>query len=134
MRQAAKSALKRPPVQFIPAQIEAVGMGFGGYVRKSRLTIHACAVLRDHVHLVLTPHRIEPHRLVIQLKGAATEELCSRRIHPFDGEEKAFARGEWVVYLDTPDDMHRAIRYVEQNPEKEGLPRQIWPFVTPFDR
>jgi REP element-mobilizing transposase RayT len=132
-RQAAKTALKRSPVLFTPTQIEAVGTGLGEYARRTRLKIHACAVLRDHVHLVVAVHRLEPSQLVIQLKGAATEELRRLEIHPFDGEEKAFARGEWVVYLDTPRDMHRAIRYVEDNPEKEGLPHQHWPFVTPYE-
>lgn len=131
-RLAAKAALKRPPVKFTMLQIEAVAAGFGEYARKSGLVIHSCAVLPDHVHLVIAAHRLDPHQLVIQLKGAATTALCDRGIHPFGKQAKAFARGEWVVFLDTFDDVHRAIRYVELNPEKEGLPRQHWPFVTPF--
>jgi REP element-mobilizing transposase RayT len=132
-RLAAKTALKRPPVQFSQLQIEAVGSGFGEYTSRSGLVIHACAVLPDHVHLVVAMHRLDPSKIAAQLKGAASAELNRRRLHPFEGNEKAFARGEWVVYLDTPDDMHRAIHYVENNPEKEGLPRQFWPFVTPFE-
>jgi hypothetical protein len=30
--------------------------------------------------------------------------------------------------------VRRAILYVEDNPLKEGKPRQRWSFVTPFDR
>jgi REP element-mobilizing transposase RayT len=131
-RFAAKSALKRAPVQFSPLQIDAVGSGFGEYARRSGLVIHACAVLPDHVHLVVAVHRLDPSKIAAQLKGAASAELNRSSLHPFEGKEKAFARGEWVVYLDTIDDMHRAIRYVENNPEKEGLPRQSWPFITPF--
>jgi REP element-mobilizing transposase RayT len=117
LRLAAKTALKRPAVKFTMPQIEAVALGFGDYARKSRLIIHACAVLRDHVHLVIAVQHLDPHKLVIQLKGAATSKLTNRQIHPFAGEAKAFARGEWVVFLDTPSDVHRAIRYVEPNPE-----------------
>ena len=131
-RLAAKAALKRPAVQFTAPQMAAVAAGFGDYARKSGLVIYACAVLADHVHLVVAVHRLDPHQLAIQLKGAATTELCEREIHPFDGAAKAFARGEWVVFLDTFDDVHRAIRYVELNPEKDGLPRQHWPFIVPF--
>ena len=131
-RLAAKAALKRPAVQFTMPQIEAIAAGFAAYAERSRLTIYACAVLRDHVHLVTACHSLDPHQLAIQLKGAATTELSIRDIHPFAGEAKAFARGEWVVFLDTPTDVHRAIRYVEQNPEKEGLPPQPWPFITAF--
>jgi hypothetical protein len=39
----------------------------------------------------------------------------------------------WTVYLDTEDDMQRAINYVEQNPQKEGKPLQRWSFVLPYE-
>jgi len=35
------------------------------------------------------------------------------------------------VFLDTPEDVARAIAYVESNPEKEGKARQRWSFVAP---
>jgi hypothetical protein len=75
-------------------------------------------------------------QLVIRLKGAATNRLVEEGIHPFqhlkpaDGPPpKCFAQGEWKVFLD-PDDVERAIRYVEENPAKDGLRRQRWAFVT----
>jgi len=77
-------------------------------------------------------------RLVIQLKGAATKSLKEQGLHPFGGmidtrgrTPKCFARREWKVYLDPPD-VPRAIRYVENNPEKENKPRQRWSFVVPY--
>jgi hypothetical protein len=38
------------------------------------------------------------------------------------------------VFLYTSDDVLGRIDYVEQNPEKEGLPRQSWSFVTTYPR
>jgi REP-associated tyrosine transposase len=89
----------------------------------------------DHVHLVLERHRMDVERLVIQLKGAATRRLAVEGLHPFtreDGNAKCFARGQWKVFLDSDEDVLRAIRYVEQNPEKERLTAQRWEFVTPY--
>jgi hypothetical protein len=37
----------------------------------------------------------------------------------------------WKVFLDEPD-VSRAIRYVENNPLKEGLRPQAWSFVTAY--
>jgi hypothetical protein len=37
----------------------------------------------------------------------------------------------WKVYLDSNEDIERAIRYVEANPIKEGLKKQVWSFVAP---
>src|SRR5438067_1921851 len=52
-RLAAKKALKYPPVVFTGVQARAVAVGFRNYVEKAGLRIWACAILPDHVHLVL---------------------------------------------------------------------------------
>jgi hypothetical protein len=64
--------------------------------------------------------------------------LVDEAIHPlakFQGTKrrppKAYARGQWKVFLDTNVDVERAIRYVEGNPLCEHLPRQHWWFVRP---
>ena len=135
-RLAAKSALKLPAVHFSPQQIEAVASGFAEYSQRSKLVVWACAVLPDHVHLVLGRHRLDVEPLVIQLKGAATRELVASGLHPFAAAgrpAKCFARGEWKVFLGSVDDVRRAIRYVEANPGKEGLARQRWGFVEEYE-
>jgi len=140
MRQAAKQHLKHPAVQFTGLQAQAVGQGFANYVRSSGLQIWACAILPDHVHLVVGRFRLKIEKVVIQLKGEATQELVNRNLHPFGDKQlpntrppKCFARGQWAPFLDSNEDVERAIQYVEQNPRKEGKPRQIWKFVTPFN-
>jgi hypothetical protein len=40
-------------------------------------------------------------------------------------------RHGWKVFLDTNEDIDRAIRYVQQNPIKQGMPPQTWNFVAP---
>lgn len=135
VRLAAKQALKRRAVQFTGVQAWAVGAGFADYARRSGVAIWACAVLPDHVHLVLGRHRLKVEQLVIQLKSAATRRLLAEGLHPFqqaDRSAKCFARGQWKVYLDEDQDIRRAIRYVERNPLKEGKPVQRWGFITPY--
>jgi len=141
LRLTAKQSLKRPAVKFNGTQARAVGRGFADYAEQSELAILACAILPDHVHLVLSRHRLLVEKLVIQLKGAATRRLVSEGMHPFQRLTEpggrpppCFARGQWKVYLDENEDVSRAIRYVDQNPVKEGLPPQHWSFVTPYHR
>ncbi len=135
-RLAAKRALKHTPIEFTGLQARAVARGFAHYAERSRLPIWACAILPDHVHLVIGRSHLTAERLVIQLKGDATVRLVEENIHPFGHlkrnagrSPKCFARGQWKVYLD-PDDVPRAIRYVQKNPEKEGKKPQRWWFVT----
>jgi REP element-mobilizing transposase RayT len=138
-RLAAKGALKRLPVVFDGLQARAVGRGFQAYVEAAELTVWACSILPDHVHMVLARHEYNVEKLVIQLKGRATEQLLNEKRHPFQPAEpyekvtKCWGRGLWKVFLDTGEAIRRAIEYVEQNPVKEGKPLQKWPFVEPFD-
>ena len=129
-RMAAKAALSRPPVKFNGTQARAVGRGFADYIAKSGLPVWACSIMPEHVHLVTGPFRLSAENVVIQLKGAATKQLLSEMIHPFNGDEKCWTRGEWKVFLFNDEDILRAIRYVEQNPVKDGKRAQTWPFVT----
>ncbi|WP_020472936.1 transposase [Zavarzinella formosa] len=137
-RLAAKRSLQRPPVHFTGVQAQAIGQGVAAYVKSSGLMVWGCAILPDHVHLVVEAHHIKIEQIVIQLKGRATTALIDAGIHPFAGTAdkarppKCFARGEWAPFLETPEDVERAIQYVEDNPVKEGKPRQHWSFVKPF--
>ncbi|NOG55010.1 MAG: hypothetical protein HND57_11935 [Planctomycetes bacterium] len=136
MRIRTKLSLKYPPVRLTHKQRLAVAGGFGQYFRERGLRAWACAIVPDHIHLVLESGSYDPKRLVVQLKGGATRALKQQGIHPLKqyADEhgtvpKCFAKGQWVVYLD-PDDVGPAIRYVNNNPVKEGLPSQVWPFIA----
>jgi REP element-mobilizing transposase RayT len=93
----------------------------------------------DHVHLVTGRFRLSVEQTVVQLKAVATRRLIEEGFHPFadlavPGERppKCWCRGEWSAFLSDPADIARCIRYVENNPVKDGLPRQTWSFVTPY--
>lgn len=138
LRLAAKKALRRPAVEFSGLQARAVATGFARYFKRANLPVWACAILPDHLHLVIGRPKMDVEQLVIQLKGAATESLIEQELHPFghikdkNGRTpKCFARGEWKVYLD-PEDVWRAIRYVHDNPVKEGKKQQRWSFVCAY--
>ncbi len=137
-RLAAKKALRYPPVQFTGVQARAVGRGFAEYFAGTNIDVWACAIMPDHVHLVTGRLHIKVEQLAVQLKGAATRCLIEDRLHPFqqiktkkNRPPPCFARGKWKVFLDL-EHILRAIPYVEQNPLKEGKPRQNWSFLTKY--
>ena len=57
-RLAAKEALQYPPVKFTGVQARAVGRGLSEYAAKAHLAIWACAIVPDHVHMVVARHRL----------------------------------------------------------------------------
>jgi REP element-mobilizing transposase RayT len=138
-RQEAREAIKYPRVQFTGIQARAVGQGFAKGVAKSGFTIWACSILPEHVHLVIARHTYKVEQIVNLLKGEATKRLKKDNLHPLaehaesDGAMPSpWAHREWKVYLDSEEAIENAIRYVEENPQREGKPRQHWSFVTPF--
>lgn len=139
LRLAAKSALKRPPVVFNGIQARSIARGFADAVTRHGLTIHACSIMPEHVHMVIARHCLKVEAIANLLKGAATRKIAEDGLHPFAGlptksgrPPKMWTRGEWKVFLDTPQDIVRAIRYVEDNPRREGKKPQAWKFVVPY--
>ena len=45
---------------------------------------------------------------------------------------KCWQRGEWKVFLFDEAAVRREVKYVEDNPLKEGKRVQQWPFVTAY--
>jgi REP element-mobilizing transposase RayT len=139
LRRAQKSALRYDPVRFTPEQMQAVARGVARAVAESAYVVYACSILPEHVHMVVERHRNPAERMIGHFKARATQQLIEEGLHPFrdqplpDGSlPPAWARRGWKVYLDSTADILRAIPYVEDNPTKQGLPRQHHPFVTPY--
>ncbi|MCG8450196.1 MAG: transposase [Pirellulales bacterium] len=134
-----KAELKFPPVTLTGKQAQAVGRGIVTICPKINLTVHALAVLPDHVHLVVQSHHFKSDELIACLQRAATRELNLAGLHPMQEFRRTngklptpWTKRGWSVFLNTLKDMQRAIRYVEQNPVRAGLPRQRWSCVKPF--
>jgi REP element-mobilizing transposase RayT len=139
LRQKAKEALNGPPVLFTGIQARAIRRGFAQAIQDGGFVLHACSVLPDHVHVVIARHARDARDNITHLKSAATRQLRSERLHPFDKTgspddklRSPWARRGWIVYLNSPKDVNRAIKYVIDNPSKENKPRQDWPFVAPY--
>lgn len=139
LRLKTKEHLKYPAVVFNEVQIQSIALGFAEMVEKSKYQIHACAIMPDHVHLVLGRFRYDAEMMAKLLKAQASHRMIVDECHPMaawpkpDGSmPKPWAEGCWKVFLNTAEDVWRAIRYVENNPIKDGLSAQVWPFVVPF--
>jgi REP element-mobilizing transposase RayT len=138
-REAARKALKYPPVSIDGRQALAIARGFAEKSRKSNYTIWACSILPEHTHLVIARHTYGIEQIANLLQGAATSRMMEEGRHPLaeyaePGKRppRMWASREWKVYLDSEEAIEEAIQYVVDNPEKEGKPRQDWWFVTPF--
>lgn len=130
LRNAAKAALKYPPVAFNGRQARAVARGFSDVCNTNKYQVHACVLMPDHTHLVIARHPIHSiEQIARRLKAKGTQHLNQEELG-FD--RTPWAKGQWKVFLNTHRDVRRAVRYVERNPVKAGLKPQTWRFVTPY--
>jgi REP element-mobilizing transposase RayT len=139
LRREVKKSLKYPPVVFNGLQARAVARGFADFVQNNGLIVRACSILPEHVHIVVERYRYKAEQIANLLKGAASRKLREEAIHPLmkyptrSGRlPKCWARRQWAVLLNGEAELISAIRYVEDNPVKEGKKQQHWRFVTPM--
>jgi REP element-mobilizing transposase RayT len=126
----AKTALQYPPVSVTGRQALAISEGFAAAVGEGSYRVYACAILPEHVHLVIGAgsHRIRA--VVGHFRSRATHVLRQQQL--WNDDRPLWGAHGWNVYRESVAAVERAIRYVNENPRKEGKKRQHWSFVVPF--
>jgi len=139
-RRAAKKLLEYPPVRFTGRQALAIAEGFRQAIREGDYIIHACCILPTHVHLAIGPHERKYHMIALHLKNRATSVLRQRGLDPMqaltppgEAPPSPWAKGLWKVYIRDAEHLRAVIRYVEENPLREGKKIQRWSFVSPLN-
>lgn len=129
--QEADELLEHPRIRFTAEMISVIAEAFGNAVQKRYYTCYACAILPDHCHLVIRAHRDDAETMIAELQKGSRLLLYERALLP--ESHPVWIDGGWKVFLGTLEAIRGRIRYVENNPLKEGLPAQHWPFVTRYD-
>jgi REP element-mobilizing transposase RayT len=128
----AADLLKHPLLRFDDLDQQLIAQAFAEIIDRQRYTCYACAIMPDHVHLVIRKHKDSAECMADKLK----EESRNRLIK---ADRRAPTHAVWIVghgwkvFLDHPDEVRHTIRYVEHNPLKIGLPSQSWAFITLYD-
>ena len=137
-RDAAKRALKYPPVCFDGHQALSISKGFATAIGEHGYRLFACSILPEHVHVVVARCDRPIERVVTHLKAKATRQLTLDGCHPLasftgrrGGARTPWAENCWKCFLNDEREIARAVRYVEDNPGKEGKRPQRWSFVVP---
>src|SRR5207302_1520899 len=123
--------LKHPLLTFSSDDMILIGSTCGRVIQDRGYTCYACAIMPDHVHLLIRRHRDRAEEMLASFQTASREALIAagRRqpTHPVWGGPG------WKVFLNTPEDIERVVAYIRQNPVKVGQAEQQWGFVKPYD-
>jgi REP element-mobilizing transposase RayT len=138
LRFRAKRALKYAPVALTGRQALIVAEAFRDISKERGYEFAALSILPKHIHAVLMRHERDVEHIIGHLKFAATRRLIECDLHPFQSLQTEssqvptmWTKRAWKVFLDSQEDIDRAIGYVIENPIKEGKPAQKWSFIKP---
>jgi len=127
----APSVLKHALLTFSSRQRDIIAASLAETIAARKYTCYACAVMPDHLHVLIRKHRDTAEQMIANLQQASRDALRSRGSHPPD--HPVWRGGGWKVFQDRPDDIRRTIAYIRANPTKMRMPSQQWPFVQPYN-
>ncbi len=127
----AASRLEHELVEFGEDERACIAAAFAGAIDQFKYTCYACAIMPDHVHLVVRKHKHLAEEMIANLQIVSRVRLRGEQFRAFD--HPVWGGPGWKVFLDHPDDIRRTIGYVVDNPVKIGLPVQTHPFVKLYD-
>jgi REP element-mobilizing transposase RayT len=127
----AEDLLKHPLLTFSDDDIALLGDTFGQVIRTNGYTCYECAIMPEHVHMLIRRHRDKAEQMIENLQEESRGQIirAGRRAptHPVWGGPG------WKVFLNTRRDFERVVRYIRDNPVKAGRAQQHWDFVTEYD-
>jgi REP element-mobilizing transposase RayT len=127
----AQPLLQYPVIRFDDGQRNEITKCFSETIRIHQYTCYACAILPDHVHLVIRKHKHDAETMIENFQDESRLRIIECRT--VSNQHPVWTNGGWKVFFDAPEEVRQRIGYVENNPLKEGLPRQRWSFVVPYD-
>ncbi len=129
---AAKDWLRHELLTFDTACVPAISQAFAAAIAAEKYTCYACAIMPDHVHMLIRKHKHSAEQMIANLQDASRLRLREARLRAMD--HPVWGGPGWKVFLDHPDAVSRTVRYVEDNPRKAKLSDQRWSFVMAYDR
>jgi REP element-mobilizing transposase RayT len=130
--QQAEGILKYPLLTLDASARDEIAYAFGQVIEDQRYTCYACAIMPDHVHILIRKHKHQAEEMMAALKEISRARLCATGHRPSDHPTWTSVGG-WKVFLDHPEEVRRTIKYIENNPLPLGLAAQRWSFVKVYD-
>src|SRR5947208_14917502 len=121
--------LNLPLIWFHEEMRDAVACAFAKVIRERGYTVWACAILKNHAHLVSRTHKSDRSEDMWRHFAEASAQAL-RQSPQIARDHPIWSARPYKVFLKSRPPVATRIGYVQDNPEDAGLPRQEWDFVT----
>ena len=129
--QEAKLKLKHEIIPFTEEEVLLIADSFASTIKRRGYTCYGCAIMSDHVHMLIRKHRDQAEAMIGFLQDDSRLRLIDEKNRPSD--HPVWGGPGWQVYLDSREAMERIVRYIQANPGKSRLADQHWDFVQEYD-
>jgi REP element-mobilizing transposase RayT len=127
----ARAQLKCELLELTPQDVLVVAESFAATIAENRYTCYACAIMPDHIHLLIRKHKHDAETMIANFQSSSRLRLRASGLR--SGEHPVWGGPGWKVFLDHPEEIRRTIKYIEDNPIKMRQPYQKHPFVIPYN-
>jgi REP element-mobilizing transposase RayT len=127
----AKGKLQFNLLEMTAPEVKLIADAFQDVIWQEEYMCYACALMPDHVHILIRKHKHAAEDMIANLQFESRFRLRDFGLRTAD--HPVWGGPGWKVFLDSPEDIRRTIRYIEDNPLKMGLPAQKWGFVKAYD-
>jgi len=128
----AEPLLDHPVIWFDDAMRQVISDAVAAEAKRRGYALFAWCVCSNHAHGVVRAHRDHADVIWQHLASASRDALRRAGLVPRD--HPVWSHRPYKVFCYTDEDVSTRVGYVEDNPEKEGLPRQFWSFVKVYPR
>ena len=104
---AAAPRLQYPVIRFSPTQFDEIAAAFAETIKKHQYTCYACAIMPDHVHLVIRKHRHKGEAIIEHFQDDSRLQFSSLGVVSTDHPD--WTKGGWDRFLDSPTAVRRRI-------------------------
>jgi len=128
---AAEPLLDHQVAWFDAAARDVIAAAAERVVRERGYVCYAYCNCSNHTHMLNRVHRDDGVVMWQLVADATRTALIAAGLFP--AEHPVWANRPYVVRKTDVPAVERCVPYIEDNPRKEGLPRQFYPWVTPYD-
>ena len=90
--------------EFDRSAIREIAAGFGETVSEYRYTCYGCAIMPDHVHLIIRKHRDKAEQMIENFQESCRLRLSASGLRP--SGHPVWARSGWKVFYRGPSRRH----------------------------
>ncbi|MFP4356758.1 MAG: hypothetical protein ACLFUJ_16735 [Phycisphaerae bacterium] len=123
--------LEHPRREFSARDRTCIAAAVSDCLAENVYTCYGCAILQDHVHLLLRKHKHKAEEMAYWLRSVTRGRLLEVRRWPKD--HPVWSEGVHLGFLDSPEAIRSVIRYIEGNGVKHFGGIQKWEFVKTYD-